>query len=282
MIRPLLFVSVALSAAMASSDMTVKTVTSVEDGRPNSSGTLGKSRTIHLETLFVQGNKLRRESLDPVELGLPDFGFGQPRLITIDRCDKGLQFLVNPVTHQYIRHRTRASHHRVFVHTHRSTSTKAAKPVAAVTRTYSSLSSETEDTGETREMFGLTARHFITRTTRMPIGGAGPQADIADGWFVKKAIVPSGCGLGALPGAPGLSQVDAARPLGLPVQVKYRSSSLIAAPAQQQTILETDVIELSEQAVDSRLFEVPKGYKRVRHFRSEPKPETLAAPEPLR
>jgi len=278
MIRPLLFVSVALSAAMASSDMTVKTVTSVEDNRPRSAGGLAKSRTIHLETLFVQGNKLRRESLDPAEPGLQDFSFAQPRLITIDRCDKGLQFLVNPITHQYIRHKTRASHHRVFVHRHRSTSTKAAKPAAPDTRTYSSLSSETEDTGETREMFGLTARHFITRTTRMSIGGAGTQEDIADGWFVKKAIIPSGCG----PGAAGLSQVDAARPLGLPVQVKYQSSSLIAAPAQQQPILETDVIELSEQAVDSRLFEVPKGYKRVRHFRSESKPETLAAPEPVR
>ena len=280
MIRPLLFVSVALSAAMASSDMTVKTVTSVEDG-PNSSGTLAKSRTIHLETLFVQGNKLRRESLDPVELGLPDFSFGQPRLITIDRCDKGLQFLVNPVTHQYIRHKTRASRHRVFVHTHRGPSPKAAQP-AADSGTYSSLSSETEDTGETREMFGLTARHFITRTTRMPIGGAGPQEDIADGWFVKKAIVPSGCGPGALPGAAGLSQADPARPLGLPVLVKYQSSSPIEGPAQPQPILETDVIELSEQAVDSRLFKVPKGYKRVRHFRSEPKPERLTAPESLR
>jgi hypothetical protein len=282
MLRSVLFVSVALSAAMASSDMTVKTVTSVEDNRPNSSGTLAKSRTVHLETLFVQGNKLRRESLDPVEPGLPDFSFGRPRLITIDHCDKGLQFLVNPITHQYIRHKTKAWHHRVFVRTHHSTSTKAAKPAAADNKTYSSLSSETEDTGETREMFGLTARHFITRTTRMPIGGVGPQEDIADGWFVKKAIVPSGCAPGALPGAAGLSQVDAARPLGLPVQVKYQSNSPIAGPAQQQPTLETLVIELSEQAVDSRLFKVPKGYKRVRHFRSELKPERLAAPEPLR
>ena len=63
MLRSVLFVSVALSAAMASSDMIVKTVTSIEENRPSSSGILSKSRTIHLETLFVQGNKLRRESL---------------------------------------------------------------------------------------------------------------------------------------------------------------------------------------------------------------------------
>jgi hypothetical protein len=267
---------------MASSDMTVKTVTSVEDNRPNSAGTLAKSRTIHLEALFVQGNKLRRESLDPVEPGLQDFSFGQPRLITIDRCDKGLEFLVNPVTHQYIRHKTKASHHQVFARTHRSAATKAGDAAPANNRTYSSLSSETEDTGETREMFGLTARHFITRTTRMPVGGAGPQEVVADGWFVKKAIFLSGCAPAGSPGVAGLSQVEAARPLGLPVQVKYRSSSPVAAPAQQQPALETDVIELSEQAVDSRLFEVPKGYKRVRHFRSELKPERPAAPESLR
>lgn len=282
MLRSVLFVSVAMSAAMASSDMTVKTVTSVEENRPNSSGMLAKSRTIHLETLFVQGNKLRRESLDPVEPGLPDFSFGQPRLITIDRCDKGLQFLVNPVTHQYIRHKTRSSHHRVFFRTHHSASAKAGNAAASETKTYSSLSSETKDTGETREMFGLTARHFVTRTTRTPIGGAGPQEDVADGWFVKKSILPNGCGPGALPGAAGLSQVNASRPLGLPVQVKYHSNSPIAAAAEQQPTLETDVIELSDQAVDSRLFEIPKGYKRVRHFRLEPKPESAALPEPLR
>jgi len=281
MLRSVLFVSVALSAAMASSDMTVKTVTSIEENRPSSSGILSKSRTIHLETLFVQGNKLRRESLDPVEPGLADFSFGQPRLITIDRCDKGLQFLVNPVTHQYIRHKTRASHHRVFGRTHRSASAKAGNP-AAERKTYASLSSETKDTGETREMFGLTARHFITRTTRTPIGGAPSQEEVADGWFVKKSILPNGCGPGALPGAAGLSQVDASRPLGLPVQVKYRSGSPIAASAEPQPILETDVIELSDQVVDSRLFEIPKGYKRVRHFRSGAKPEQRAVPAPLR
>jgi hypothetical protein len=128
-------------------------------------------------------------------------------------------------------------------------------------------------------MFGLTARHFITRTTRTPIGSAVPQEDIADGWFVKKAILPSGCRPGALPGAAGLSQVDAARPLGLPVQVTYRLNSPVAV-AEQHPTLETDVIELSEQAVDPHLFEVPKGYKRVRHFRSEPKAEI--PPESLR
>ena len=281
MLRSVLFVSVALSAAMASNDMTVKTVTSVEESRPNSSGTLPKSRTIHLETLFVQGNKLRRESLDPAEPGLPDFSFGQPRLITIDRCDKGLQFLVNPITHQYIRHKTKASHHRVFVRTHHSASAKAGT-AGTETKTYSSLSSETKDTGETREIFGLTARHFITRTTRTPIGGAGTQEDVADGWFVKKAILPNGCGSAGIPGAAGLSQIGPSRPLGLPVQVKYRSSSPLAAPAEQPPTLETNVIELSDQAVDSRLFEIPKGYKRVRHFRSEPKLEPSAAPEPLR
>src|SRR5215469_15510271 len=125
MIRPLLFVAVALSAAMASSDLTVKAVTRIEENRPNSSGALAKSRAVHLENLFVQGYKLRRESLDPVEPGLQDFSFGQPRLITIDRCDEGLEFLVNPVTHQYIRHKTKAPQHRVFGRTHRSASAKA-------------------------------------------------------------------------------------------------------------------------------------------------------------
>lgn len=281
MIRPLLFASVALSTAMASNDMTVKTVTSVEDNPPNSSGTFAKARTIHLEKLFVQGDKLRRESLDPVDPSLQNFSFGQPRLITIDRCDKGLEFLVNPITHQYIRHKTRAAHRRVFALLHRGDPT-AGNGALVDAKTYSSLSSETKDTGETREMFGLTARHFITRTTRTPIGGGGQQEDVADGWFVKKAFFPRACTPAAMPVTTmDLPAIQSARPLGLPVQVKYQSISPLTAPAQTHPILETDVIELSEQAIDSRLFEVPKGYKRVRHFRVESDPST-DVPVPLR
>jgi hypothetical protein len=280
MIRPLLFVSVALSAAMASSDLTVKTVTRIEENRPNSSGSLAKSRAVHLENLFVQGYKLRRESLDPVETGLQDFSFGQPRLITIDRCDEGLEFLVNPVTHQYIRHKTRVAHHRTFLH--RGASGSAAEYMANPA-TYTSLTSETHDTGETRQMFGLTARHLITRTTRMPTGGSGPQEDVADGWFVKKSIFPRGCAPAAPRGtAKGQPDIESARPLGLAVQVKYQSNSPLSEPTQGRRVLETDVIELSEQAIDSRLFEVPKGYKRVRHFREKGKRSLSSLAVPLR
>src|ERR1700751_5827822 len=141
MLRSVLFVSVALSAAMASSDMIVKTVTSIEENRPSSSGILSKSRTIHLETLFVQGNKLRRESLDPVEPGLPDFSFVQPRLILIGRCVKGLHFLLNPVPHQCFRFTTGASPHRVFVRSLRSASAKAGNSAPSEMKIYSSLSS---------------------------------------------------------------------------------------------------------------------------------------------
>jgi hypothetical protein len=266
MIRPLLFASVALSTAMASSDMTVKTVTSIEDARPNSSGTLAKSRTVHVEKLFVQGDKLRRESLDPVEPGLQDFSFGQPRVVTIDRCDKGLVFLVNPVTREYIRHKTKPAH-RVSLRFRRS-ALKSGNAALANATTYSSLSSETKDTGETREVFGLTARHFITRTKRTPIGGSAPQEDVADGWFVKKAIFPQACTPAALPGGSlVLREFESARPLGIPIQVRYQSTTPVSLATQTHPILETHIIELSEQVIDSHLFEVPKGYKRVRHFR---------------
>jgi hypothetical protein len=281
MIRPLLFASVALSTAMASSDMTVKTLTSIEDTRPNSSGGLAKSRTVHLENLFVQGDKLRRESVDPVEPGLQDFSFGQPRLVTIDRCDKGVQFLVNPVTRQYIRHKTKLAHHRVFLRSRRG-SHQSGKAAWANASAYSSLSSETKDTGETREMFGLTARHFITRITRTPIGGSGPQEDVADGWFVNKAIFPRACTPAALQGGSlVLRELESSRPLGIPVQVRYQSTTPASASAQHHPILETNIIELSEQAIDSHLFEVPKGYKRVRHFRVEVDASTNV-PVPLR
>ena len=107
--------------------------------------------------------------------------------------------------------------------------------------------------------------------------------DVADGWFVKKSIFPRGCAPAAARGtAMGQPDIESARPLGLAVQVKYQSNSPLSEPTQGRRVLETDVIELSEQAIDSRLFEVPKGYKRVRHFREEGKRSLSSLAVPLR
>jgi len=271
--RSPVFVLVALSGALASPDLTLKTVTHIED--PGAKPDLLSARQ---ENLYVQGHNQRRESLDSLEPGLRDFSFATPRLVIIERCDEGLQFQLNPATREYTRSKTlqppspgRLARLRWRIGRKGTASTDGV--------TYAALDSETEDTGETQEMFGQTAHHFITRTRRTPTAGSG-QAEssyVADGWFLEGLAIPRGCpfteGGNWVPAASGAGAGELNRPrlLGLPVRVKYTSRFTLAAPdgglETRTHIREREVVELSEKPIESSLFEVPKGYKRVKHFR---------------
>ncbi len=144
---------------------------------------------------------------------------------------------------------------------------------------YAALSSETRDTGETQEILGRTAHHFITRTESTPSVGSTQAgwSDIADGWFLPEFRIPRGC---ADPSYPAWASVqppaddataNTQKPLGLPVRVKYTANFIrngAGANSQIRThVLEREVVELSEQPLSPSLFEVPKGYKRVKQFK---------------
>lgn len=271
--RSPVFVLVAFATALASPDLTVKTVTHL--GGPGAEPDL-LSSPARLEKLYLQGHNRRQESLHSLEPGLSDFSFAPPRLVIIDRCDEGLEYQLNPATREYIRIRTsppvpsRISRLRWRIGRRDTTMARGA--------TYASLDSETEDTGETQELFGQVARHFITRTRRKPTTGSGQPESlfIVDGWFLEGLSIPPACPLrkaGALPpSASGHDDVlSGPKPLGLPVRVKYTSNFTTTLPdggGETHTFIrERDVVELSDKPLESNLFEVPKGYKRVKHFR---------------
>ncbi|HWX91404.1 MAG TPA: hypothetical protein VNY29_02135 [Terriglobales bacterium] len=268
------FVLVAFASALASPDLTVKTVTHVED--------LGTkpdllSSSARQENLYLQGHNWRRESLSSLEPGLRDFSFATPRLVTIERCDEGLQYQLNPATREYIRSKTSPPATNRLSRLHWRIGRK--DPPAADGVTYAALDSETEDTGETQTVFGQTAHHFITRTRRRPTAGSGQPESlyVADGWFLEGLAIPRGCPLkdsGAWVASGSEAQAGALegpKPLGLPVRVKYTSKFTLAAPDggvdTQIHVREREVVELSDRPLESKLFEVPKGYKRVKHFR---------------
>jgi hypothetical protein len=270
--RSLIFVSLTLSAAMASTDLTVKTITHIEDSSTKPTGTSAAATRVGQENLFVHGRSLRSESLDSLEPELRDFSFGKPRLVVIDRCDEGLELLINPVTRQYIRRKTSAAPPKRFGALQARLHRKSQFAAQGDPLTYASLTSETEDMGEAREMFGRRARHFITHTNRTPTGGFAQRDDVADGWFVEGVTLPRGCSSeGNRATLPGGAQADVGseRRLGLPVLVRYTTKFGNSKLDQGTRILEREVVELSEKPVDPQLFEVPKGYKRVKHFQRE-------------
>lgn len=267
------FVLVVLTSALASPDLSVKTVTRIAD--PNATPDPSASRA-RLERLYLQGHNRRQESLRSLEPGLTDFSFATPRLVIIDRCDEGLEYQLNPATREYIRIRTSPSSPATFSRLRWRIGRKDVPKTEPAT--YASLDSETEDTGETQEVFGQIAHHFITRTRRKPTVGSGlPESLlVADGWFVASLSIAAACPLqkgGAWP--PSASGHDdflgGPKPLGMPVRVKYTSNFTTTSAegnVETQTLVrESEVVELSDKPLASTLFEVPKGYKRVKHFR---------------
>jgi hypothetical protein len=187
-----------------------------------------------------------------------------------------LVYQINPQTREYIRLKTLKPASSGWLE--RFWRKPSHDPASMRVPSYAALSSETEDTGETQQIFGKTAHRFITRTETTPSAGSGDdeRSDIADGWFLPEFRIPRGCpypddgtwaGMPITEDTPGNAQ----KPLGLPVRVKYTSNSVrVGAGPDSDTrthVLEREVVELSERPLSPSLFEVPKGYKRVKHFK---------------
>jgi hypothetical protein len=145
---------------------------------------------------------------------------------------------------------------------------------------------ESVDTGERKEMFGLQARHIITREKR--IGGpgncyGGNSESEMDGWYVDFDIFPDwhrpvkdGINVAYLVVAHwGNSdrcsdkiEVHRSGPrTGFPLWLKTSVTSEIAqadgSSKSYTSTSETEVVELSQSPLDGRLFEVPAGFHKV-------------------
>jgi len=131
---------------------------------------------------------------------------------------------------------------------------------------------ETTDTGETKEFFGRTAKHLIFRQRIVAEPGAcetgGPESE-TDGWYIPE---PEKAG----PQAFGMLSVAAMRdgkicrdkmafhgrrPSGLAVVTTFGS-------------MKTEILELSNDSLERRLFEVPSGFEKVDALPGDPPPPT--------
>jgi len=146
---------------------------------------------------------------------------------------------------------------------------------------------ETSDTGERKEMFGHLARHMITRHKQVAEPGACLQSGetVSDGWYIDLDIPSWGC-IRAPKTANGTVAVLAGNcrdrfvvhhtgriENGFPLKLTTTSrNSALRGPTKAEFTEAgvTEVTELSEAPLDPALFEVPAGFKNVNHLSDEP------------
>jgi hypothetical protein len=132
----------------------------------------------------------------------------------------------------------------------------------------------TTDTGERKQMFGFTARH-LRRTTMMessPDACQQQQMKIeTDGWYINLEYGLS-CGsarppqMGGRPAPQGCRDRYQFKRTG-PTNLGYplvETMTMYGSDGSVQFAMTKEVIELSRQALDAALFDVPPGYAEAR------------------
>ena len=155
------------------------------------------------------------------------------------------------------------------------TSTAGAPPATgARTGGVVTVTSNTLDTGERRDMFGFTARH-LKRTTMMqssPDACNPQQMKIeTDGWYINleyglscPANRPPQTGRSSAPGGCRdryVYKTTGPSNLGYPLQ---ETTTMYGANGAQMYSMTREVIELSRQTLDAALFDIPAGYTEAR------------------
>ncbi|HYX28538.1 MAG TPA: hypothetical protein VE863_08225, partial [Pyrinomonadaceae bacterium] len=136
------------------------------------------------------------------------------------------------------------------------------------------MTMNTVDTGERKEMFGLTARHLKQTIMSESSPDACAQNNMKmerDGWYVNLEYGLS-CGVEKPPQAPNTMPTGGCRDT---YRIKHTGITNLGYPLEETTrIFGTDgsvtstmmkqVIELSRQPLDAALFDVPAGYTEAR------------------
>ena len=152
------------------------------------------------------------------------------------------------------------------------TSTAAAPPAATASRSGGvvTITANTIDTGERRDMFGLTARH-LKRTAMMQSSpdacNPGQMKIETDGWYINLEYGLS-CPANRPPQTGGPNARGGCRDryvykrtgpatLGYPLQ---ETTTLYGTDGAAMYTTTKEVVELSRQTLDAALFDIPAGY----------------------
>lgn len=140
---------------------------------------------------------------------------------------------------------------------------------------------ETRDTGETRQVFGHTAHHFITTRKTVPEPGAcaQPQTSTEDGWYIDVDVRPTSCfeishpelhktGNAVL--VAGNCHDDYVFEHNGPTHPPFAIEMSVTTDGAQSHKLTDTVSDLSTLPLDPQVFDLPTGYKHVQKLDDSP------------
>ena len=257
---------ISASCTSAQTGMRIKYV-SHTTGIPRPLDTLDQT-----STAYVQGSFRRTElpSIHPQDVS---------KMVLIQRCDHRVTYVLNFDKREY-------------TESVLPTPEETSKRMEEVEKQWKAgppnllIETTVRDTGETKRAFGHTAHHYIktTRQTPSPELGSEPSETVEDVWYLDvpdpstcdvvsprpRGLVGAGVGSG---GAHMLAKIhpefkySGPEPQGL-VLASQRTTRTVhylqtGERKDDQFITSREIVELSEEPVDPKLFEVPAGFKKV-------------------
>jgi hypothetical protein len=224
--------------------------------RPNS--------TVFTEALYVVGSRKRQDTLAEFP------GAGVPRHLRarLLQCDEGRDAMIFPDSRTYVEYGRTGETGGGQVAAPRSIAPdpKAAQaPIVTVTV-------ETTDTGERRQLGSFVARRVVTTKTISPARGAATRAsaETTDGWYLDVSALCEDPRVAAPAGM--LVVLGSARPgeafdrpnlvvrgqpeRGYPIELTSRRTDELGTLTST-----TSLLDFSEAPIDPSLFEVPPGYR---------------------
>lgn len=230
------------------------------------------------DTYYFQGQRIRFDHRDSFSYDWKN-GVAQtvaygPRLATIYQCDMHRVLDLDFDHHQY-----------TVSELGRDGSPADPPPAPRSSGAHVKVVIEARDTGETRQIFGRTAHHYIITRREIPEAGAcaAPQQSTEDGWYIDMDPRATSCfelehpapreANAVLTAGDCRDDYDIERsgPTPPPFAIDRKITTHIDANGKSNTLELVDTVtELSSLPLDPQLFDLPAGYKHVEKLDDSP------------
>jgi hypothetical protein len=235
----------------------ILSITAFADVKVKSRQTMSGQTTEN--TTYIKGKRSRTEN-----------NIAGNQMVTLTQCDLRRSVQLNPQTQVYIINSWENDTTVPTTTTQTGNTKTEVKKGGVITTTVT-----TKDTGETRKMFGYTARHLVITTE----SEASPDACtpmkkskmVTDGWYIDAAFALD-CDYGTNGGYYNrgnsggcrdkydFKQIGTAK-RGYPVIEKM---TMFDETGKETFTMTNEVLELATAALDAALFDVPQGYREVK------------------
>jgi len=214
-------------------------------------------------TTYIKGKRSRTEQ-----------NVGAGTMVTLTQCDMKRSIQLNPQTQVYIINSWETDTTTPTSTTVSGNTKTEVKKGGVITTTIT-----TKDTGETRKMFGYTARHLIITTeSEASADACTPMKKykmVTDGWYIDAAFALD-CDYGTRNGGYNnynsggcrdkydVKQIGAAK-RGYPVLEKM---TMFDENDKETFTMTNEVLELANATLDAALFDIPDGWREVKDAQS--------------